>query len=281
MLETDTAVVDLAKEVGKLSVGNNDTYNLPIVYSKEEIDAIRQVRQELIDVHKIDPSRIGLKTLALTTIVCKLKVDEASKKYVTYLIAVEKCGVTNLRDDEVLNLSKSDLEKFLESYAICGRDEEGRSIMWVKSAKEAYPEELEEQVVKAGIMYHTAIHADNVSLQNGVTFVIDTSNKPALPAKNDKKLSKTWQSMPLRPQAILIAGASRAMRVVINSLIRVASLFTKQKVLDRIKFVSTDEAFESVPKESAPAYLGGGGGNHKDIVQWTLERIERFPVPNL
>ncbi|MGK3743395.1 MAG: hypothetical protein ACI90V_010251 [Bacillariaceae sp.] len=110
---------------------------------------------------------------------------------------------------------------------------------------------------------------------------VDTSNKPARKAKNDQKLQKTWQAMPMRPQAILIAGASLPLRVIINTLIGVASLFTKQKVLDRIKFLSAADAFDCIPKESAPTYLGDEGGNIKDIVKWTKEILDGFPVPIL
>lgn len=84
--------------------------------------------------------------------------------------------------------------------------------------------------------------------------------------------------MHVRPQTILIAGASKTLRVLINTLIGVASIFTKQKVLDRIKLVSVNEAIDSVPIDSAPTYLGGHGGDITDIVQWTKDGIDQFPV---
>ena len=251
-----------------------------ISYTDEELEAIRRVRKELIEKHNIDPNRIGLKTLALTTIVSKLRVDEASLKYAKYLQSVADCGVPNLRDDEVLTVKQDELQDLHQSYASCGRDKQGRSVMWIRGNK-SFPEEDEAEVVRAGIMYHTAIHADAVSLREGITFVIDTSQRPAKRAKNDAKLQKTWQSMPMRPQALLIAGASLPLRVIINSLILVASFFTKQKILDRIKFVKVADALKTVSTENAPVYLGGGGGDIKDIVQWTKDRIDGFPVPNL
>jgi hypothetical protein len=58
------------------------------------------------------------------------------------------------------------------------------------------PEEEETEVVKAGIMYHTAIHADAVPLREGITFVMGTSNKPAKKAKSDQKLKKRGKSCP-------------------------------------------------------------------------------------
>ena len=47
--------------------------------------------------------------------------------------------------------------------------------------------------------------------------------------------------MPLRPQTILIAGASYPLRIIIKTLIMITSVFSKKKVLDRIKFVSSEE----------------------------------------
>jgi len=279
-------VGDLANGIEKITIATATAGEAggPIVYSDDELDAIRKVRTHLVDVLKIDSARIGLKTLALTTIVSKLRIEEAAKKYVLYLNAVENCGVPNLRDDVVLQLSPTELEVGVHSYALCGRDDKGRSIQWVKGTKDPYPVDIEAEVVKCAIMYHTAIHAGAVSLRNGISFVIDTSNnKEAKRPKNHKKLQKTWQAMPMRPQSILIAGASKVTRLVINALITAASLFTKQKVLDRIKFVSVDDAVSSFPKDSTPTYLGGdGGGNDvQGIVKWTKERLEGFPVPIL
>lgn len=285
------SVTPLESSFEKLSIGENrkaknhgpkNSDGTPqIVYTEEELEAIRQVMNELMgEKHKIDPSRIGLKTLALTTIVSKLRIDEAADKYAKYLQMVGECGVPNLRDDEALTMTDDEMQNRLETYASCGRDKLGRSVMWIRGSQN-FPEEDETEVVKAGILYHTAIHADATSLREGITFVIDTSKRPAKRAKNEAKLQKTWQSMPMRPQALLIAGASLPLRVIINSLILVASLFTKQKILDRIKFVKVEDALKTLSTESAPTYLGGGGGNIKDIVKWTRDRIDGFPAPNL
>jgi len=96
-----------------------------------------------------------------------------------------------------------------------------------------------------------------------------------------KKLQKLNQAFPMRPQTIKLAGASRIKRILINGLIRVASLFTKQKILDRIQFVSVEEAVNSIPKESAPRYLGGGGGGIEDMNQWITDRVLSLPIPTL
>ena len=277
---------DQAKGAAAAVTGSDDA-SKPITFSKEELDAMYKVHNALIETHNIEHHRIGMKTLALTTIVSKLRVDEAAEKYAKYLQMVKECGVPSLNDDIVLTLpggyDQAKLSKRLsEAYAACGKDVQGRSVMWIKGTKEAIPVEEETEVVLGGILYHLAIHADNVSLRQGITFVVDTSSKPAKRAKNDAKLQKTWQAMPMRPQALLIAGASLPLRVLINSLILVASLFTKQKILDRIKFVKVSDALKSIPDQNAqPQYLGGGGGGIQDIGEWTMQRIENFPTPDL
>lgn len=64
--------------------------------------------------------------------------------------------------------------------------------------------------------------------------------------------------MPLRPQTVLIAGASYPLRIIINTLITITLVFSKEKVLDWIEFVSSEEALNSIPKASVPVFLGGG-----------------------
>ncbi len=264
----------------KEDVPKNFDGTLKIIYTEEELEVIRQVKKQLIEKHEIDESRIGLKTLALTTIVTELRVDEAAEKYVKYLQSTADCGVANLTDEEALIMKDEDLQKCIKSIAACGRDNLGRSVMWIRG-NTAFPEEVESYLIRASVMYHVAIHADAVSLREGITFVSDTSQRPAKRAKNEAKLQRTWQSMPMRPQAFLIVGASLPLRVIINSLVLVGSYVTKQKILDRIKFVKISDALKAMPDESQPEYLGGKGGNIQDIMQWTKDRIEAFPVPNL
>jgi hypothetical protein len=102
-------------------------------------------------------------------------------------------------------------------------------------------------------------------------------------------VEKIDQSYPMRPQTILIAGASKTKRIVINALIKVASLFAKEKILKRIKFVSVAEAMEQYPAKGYPNYLPGGQGRQgggkgdesRNVMEWTQQRIDSFPVPQL
>ena len=51
-------------------------------------------------------------------------------------------------------------------YAGCGRDKSNRSIMWINTR----PVEVEEEIlaIRGSVIYYTAIHADLISLRNGI-----------------------------------------------------------------------------------------------------------------
>lgn len=246
----------------------------PIVYRDEELSAIHSVREELIK-GGIDEKRIGLRTLAVTTINSKLRVDEAVQKYLKWLEALEQFGVLSLNDGEF----KEEHADYLRSYAACGPDLQGRSTFWIKGG--AIMPEAERSAVEAGIMYFMAIHGDDVSLHEGITFVIDTSAVPTSRIGNESKLQKAWSSFPLRPQRVYIAGANSIKRFFINGLISIAALFTKQKILDRIRFVDIEEVLKEVPIKNAPVYVGGEGGGISDLNEWVRYRLDQFPIPNI
>ncbi|KAL3935296.1 MAG: hypothetical protein SGBAC_009167 [Bacillariaceae sp.] len=274
-------ITALAKETSKLSVSNSQDTKTAFEYSDDEMIAIQAVYDKLTKQEEMEGSKIGLRALALTTIVSKLRVDEASEKYSKFLKALETVDIDGIAfsDTEVdAYMKKPQVATQLGAYAVCGKDNEGRSIFWIKG-KEILPGD-ETPACQAGILYWLAIHADEKSLQEGITFCIDTSSRTSMSKHgNEKKLQKINQSYPLRPQSIMIAGASAVMRVAINGLLKVASLFTKQKILQRIKFVTIPQALESIPKESSPKYLGGDGGNIENSDGWIADRIHSFPIP--
>lgn len=228
----------------------------PIRYSEDELSAIREVRTLLLS-KGIAESRIGLCTLAVATINTKLRVEETAKKYMKWLEALETFQIEGLGGNDGA-LWNPAVAPMLRSYAPCGKDKDGRSIFWIRGGS-IQPEE-EKASILCGAMYFLAIHGDNRSLHEGITFVIDVARQPAKKVGNEAKLQKVWQSFPLRPQRIFIAGASMVKRVFINGLLKVAWFFTKQKILDRILFADMAEVLAEVPLESAPSYVGGGGG---------------------
>jgi hypothetical protein len=250
-----------------------------IVYLPEELATMREVKKRLQDEDQL--TYVNPRFLAYLVVVCKNRVDEATDKFRRYLKAIASCGMSNIESDEDLWADPS-VEQFLRDYYIpCGRDFDNRQILWIRSQK-AILESEEKTSIRAGILYVIAVHADPFSLREGITFVIDTSNRGTFKqVGNESKLQKINQSMPFRPQAIYIAGASPAMRIVINGLIKIASFFTKQKILQRIRFVTLEEAMTRVPKKNGPRYLGGSGGGIDDVIEWTKRRYFEMPIPDL
>lgn len=251
----------------------------PVIYTAEELGAMREVKAKLLMDHGIVESRIGLAFLAVATINCKLRVEEAVKKIKKFLDMMALLGCPEGIDNE---LWKPEAAHELKSYEPCGKDFKGSSMIWINSNGRKVEEDEQRFHVHACIMHFLAVHADAVSLRQGITMVIDVSVSPkGRKVGNEKEIQGFYQAFPQRPQAIMIAGTTRVTRMVVNASIKVASLFTKQKVLDRIQFVSIEEAKHKVPLSSAPRYVGGQGGGVESTVSWVYERLENFPIPEL
>ncbi len=250
-----------------------------IQYSDKELEVMREVKSRLEKEHKV--SYINPRFLAYTVIVSDSRVDTATAKYKKFLDAVKPFGMDIVESDKDMYKDPNVANFIRDRYQSCGVDKGGHQVMWIKSA--STPKKLEKTSVRAGIMYTVAAHADNKSLREGITFVIDksTTNGEEEKIGNEAKLQQLSQAYPLNPNAFLIAGASAAARVAINSLIGVGSFFSKDKVLQSIKFVSVDTAMEKISKQNAPKYLGGGGGNIKDAAAWARKRYESLPIPAL
>jgi hypothetical protein len=249
----------------------------PIVYSEDELEAMRKVKAKLIE-DGIEESRIGASFLAVATINCKLRVEETAKKIKTLLELMEKLDCADGIPDDIW---KPEAAHEMKAYAPCGKDFNGASTIWIVGGRKVEKEEQRHHV-HASLMHFMAVHADAISLREGITFVIDVS-KSAPPPKvgNEGTMQSFYQAFPQRPQAILIAGTNIITRVIVNASIKFASLFTKQKVLDRIKFVTVEQAKNSIPLASAPKYVGGEGGAVESLEQWVKERLENFPTPEL
>mmetsp|Transcript_13662 Transcript_13662/g.20796 ORF Transcript_13662/g.20796 Transcript_13662/m.20796 type:complete len:281 (+) Transcript_13662:52-894(+) len=280
MTEEKTDLLNLSSLASALDKSTKDG---AIVYSDEELEAMRKVKRRLEEEDGL--THINLRFLAYTVIACKNRVDDSVSKYRKFLKAISVCGdgsLTNVETDDDM-WKDPNVESFLRDfYEPCGVDNEGRQILWINGGDKPITEDMEITSVRAGILFTAAIHSDSKSLREGITFVIDTSkqgNKKKI--GNESKMQKLNQSYPLRPQSIYIAGSSYATRIVINGLIKVASLFTKQKILQRLKFVTMEEAVSLVPRESAPKYVGGKAGGIDDVVEWTKKRYASLPVPDI
>ena len=283
-----------------------------IVYTDDELDAMRQVRTMLKEKHDIAEDVVGLKYIALTTIISKNRPDEACEKIVKFVKALEAVELgknrkddapSPLTDDQLLLMaSEEQLQEYLSVYHMCGvdlqrsEDDEkagnndgsgGRDSMWIRGDRVYRTPQEQQDATRAGILFHFATHCNPATLRRGLChFVIDITNAPTEKTGSEAKLQKINQSYPLRPQKIYIAGASVAQRIIVNALIKVASLFTKVKILQRIQFVTVEKAINDVASAtdgSHPVVYGGKGNGipQDDLPQWVQRRIESFPVPEL
>jgi len=230
--------------------------------------------------HGLDPDTINIRFLAYTCVVCKNRVEESTKKYIKFLEATKPCGLTHVETEDEMWADEETVEFFKRAYQPTGPGQNGGRVMWI-SAADTQPSDL--AYVRSGILYAMAIHADPVTIRQGVTFCVDVTKSKVIneDQAQSKRLQTVNQSYPTRPQVIMIAGASTPVRIVINGLIKVASVFTKQKILDRITFVSIQEAVEMLPPGSAPVDAGGEGGGIDDLEIWAKQRLAAFPTPNL
>lgn len=256
-------------------------------FTLEELKVIKETFEALKAEGISNPS---LREVALVVMNCKLRVETAVKKYKKWIEAMKQFNVESF-DDIWGKIPRDGSESeewkailpMLTAYAGCGRDTSDRSIMWIKTR----PVQVDEEklAIQTSVMYFTAIHADIKSLRNGVTFVLDTSRNPMdKQVGNEQKLQRFWQSIPLRPQKIFILGAGYIKRVLINAALSLASLFTSEKIIDRIKFTDLEEVKTVVTDDSLPVHAGGQGGGvqtEEELLEWIKNRIANFPAINL
>ena len=261
-------------------------------FTDEEISAVTETKRILLEEYKLSHSMLSKRELFIVTINCKLRPETAAKKYKKWLEAMECFGIHSFEDIWKNLLISGDeaesewakLSHNFEAFAGTGRDKQNRSVFWIKSRPVQVHEET--LAVRCSCIYYVALHADMITLRNGVTFVIDTTNNSMeKPIGNESKMQRVWQSIPLRPQRIFILGAGYVKRMFINALLSIASLFTSEKVVDRIRFAELGEVKNEVDDASLPIYVGGGGGglqSHTDLVTWIRSRITNiYRVPDI
>ena len=297
---------------------NTSSSEEAIVYTEEELQAIKEAKNLLLSSsfctkHKrskpFQESEISLRHLAITTIINKNRPEEAAIKYLQWIDILQPWGIDSF-DDTQLTFPTKQSNKYLQSYSKAGKDIRSTQIFWI-DGKHPIPNDLQQEMysIYAGIRYHMAVHADAITLRNGITFVIDVSQKPNVKMGNEKRLQKTHNAYPLRPQNIFIVGASKAVRLSVNALIKLGSLVSNAKILKRIKFVNLENVLSdnggTVLKESLPKHCREelemmeienlmGNLNIEDtakdkrseekdesIVEWVNQRIANIPVPNV
>jgi len=251
-----------------------------IVYTEDELIAMRQVRTTLLEEHGIEESRVGSSFLAVATINCKLRVDETVNKITKLLEIMEQLGCSGISDDFITNAKHE-----LHPYPTVGVDKRGCSTTWIRAGSPV-PKEEERHHCQACIMQYLAVHADSKTLREGVSFILDLSGREdvmtAEKVGNEQLIQSFYQAIPQRPQVILIAGTSYLLRTFVNASIYVASVFVKAKILERISFTTVEEAVDMLPEGSAPVYVGGkGGGSEQSYEDYVKERMAQLPTPDL
>lgn len=267
----------LSKAASESFSSYTDDADQPIIYTNEELNAMRHVKAKLLAEHQV--KNVGSAFIAVATINCKLRVEETVMKIKKFMECIHSLGCPDGIDDD---LWKPFVAHELKAYEPAGKDFHGASVIWINSNGRKVEEEDQRNHVHACIMHYLAAHADAVTLRQGITMVLDVSVSPKPPKiGNENAIQAFYQAFPQRPQAILIAGTNPVTRMVVNASIKVASLFTKQKVLDRIQFVTLDQAKKMIPLSSAPKYVGGLSGGIESTEIWVMERLQKLPIPDL
>lgn len=264
-------------------------------WTAEEVAAAKETKR-LLQAHKtFEQSFLSDREIFLATVNCKFRPEKACEKMVKWTGEMKASFGINSFDEVYAGLGAAGegpdeewarVGQCLTAYAGCGLDKHGRSIMWIRSRPTTKDEERD--AVRCGVIYFTAIHADLTSMREGITFVIDTTENSSMgKTGNESKMQRVYQSIPLRPQHIFILGAGWFKRAVINALIRIASLFTSDKVIDRVRFATLPDVIKEVDVSSLPVYmheeaLGGGIVENDQVISYVRRRLANFPaVPDL
>ena len=244
-------------------------------FSAAEHAAFRAVAAALTaPPHSVPAHQVRAREVAVVTMVSKLRVEKAVTKYKQFLDVLKEYGLTlDSFYEDAAELHAKLSHKWANNYQVCGVDNGGRAVMWIGSSEPTQVAE-ETTVVHAGIMYWMAVHSDLATLRDGCTFVIDTSKQGNNRVGNERKLQKTWQALPLRPQNLFIVGANFLKRLFINALIKFASVFSNSKVLARIQFVEMPEVFKAIPTKNMPHELGGD--ERCAVEPWVHARLRAF-----
>jgi len=269
-VRADAGAASLEGKMAGLSVGVK-LEDHPL--TEEEITAIKAVHAGLKE-KLADGSEIGIKAVVACTLIYKLRVERAIESYMDWKTCREEFGITSMFGEGWEDPGPELTKFWSNAYSVVGRDSAGRQVFWINGA--AIEKEDEGRVIEAACMFFLGMYGDLHTLRNGITMVIDQS-KSSKKTGNERKMQKSWQQFPNRPQNIFITGAGFIKRAFINGLIKFAALFSKQKILDRIKFCEIDHVRTVIPDASMPTRLGGGP--HQEMEAWVKQRLKNFPVP--
>jgi hypothetical protein len=131
--------------------------NKKIIYSPEELETMRQVKNRLQGEDNL--AFINPRFLAYTVITCKNRVEDAIQKYRQYLKAISACDMSIVESDEDMWADPAIGPFLREFYIPCGVDFEGRQTLWIRGDKPIL-EDQEQTAIRAGLLYVMAIHGE-------------------------------------------------------------------------------------------------------------------------
>ena len=155
--------------------GTADTAVKPAVtLTSEELEACAGVKTALLK-KGLTLRQLCPRAVAITTINKKLREDDAVEAYLSFVNALAEYNIKDF-DDIYSNMSDyatTVAPRLSFSFPVAGKDPQSRQIFWIKSGPIQPSDERE--AVRAGWFAFLAIHADDVSIRDGVTFVIDVN----------------------------------------------------------------------------------------------------------
>ena len=252
--------------------------------SADELGAVTVLRDRLVHAG-VPPEKIATRPLVVTYMCCKCNLDQAQKKYQKLILVMEMLGLHSWEQafSELYAEARgesadwTDLSKEQNAmYAPAGIDAMGRSILWIKG--KPIRKGGEALALRSGLLIWLSVHSDTRTMRQGMTCVIDSKTIGDKPTGTERKMQAAWQTIPLRPQKIFFIGTAMWKRALINVLVTVGQLFTKEKITDRLSFASPKDLDAIIPVWSRPAYFGGGDGGLEDITKWCAMRYRDFPV---
>lgn len=195
----DAGAASLGSKMAKMSVGVK-LEDHPL--TEEEITAIKAVHAGLKE-KLADGEEIGIKAVVACTLIYKLRVERAIESYMDWKTCREEFGIKSMFGEGWEDAGPELTKHWSRAYSVVGRDSAGRQVFWINGA--AIEKEDEGKVIEAACIFFLGMYGDLHTLRNGNTMVIDQS-KSSKKTGNERKMQKSWQQFPNRPQKIFITG---------------------------------------------------------------------------
>eukprot|EP00729_Bicosta_minor_P008976 gene8976-32131_t len=243
-------------------------------WQQEELDAIKAVKAACIE-KGVDMSKVEDQVVVACTMIGKLRVEKAVESIEKWLGIKKLYSVPMLFEGD-WEAKINTLKYYMDHYAVCGRDEGGRNVMWINPSG-GIEIDQEDECLNSACFFMIAMNADMHTMRHGSSMVMDAKVADRK-IGNEKKLQRTWQEFPNRPQHIIIINASTIKRLAVNFLVKFASVFSSNKIFQRLRFGNIDDVTDRcMPKDSLP--VTHGGPSRGSTTDWVIKRLKAFPMP--